>query len=341
MYDSGHTRINMNKLDLIHGVTPIMKLEKLSRRLGKNIYIKRDDLTGMEMSGNKIRKLEYSLAEAMAQKAEMVITCGALQSNHARATVAACKRLGLGVHLVLRGDEPEKKEGNLLLDTIFGAEISYLPAEAFADHENYMEALKRTYAKKGLHAYIIPIGASNGVGNLGYLDAYNEIEKQSHHMNIHFDRIVCAVGSGGTYSGLYLGSQLSQSMIPITGYSVGGTSEHFKSKCKAIISETVDDYLHDTTAIDNAFIDIVDKHQGAGYAITNTEQIAFIKEVAAIEGIIFDPVYTGKALFGLCKDIENGKYQQDQSVLFIHTGGIFGLGPFESWFHESISPINR
>lgn len=341
MYDSDHTMMIMNKLNLIYGATPLIKLEKLSLRCGKNIYIKRDDLTGIEISGNKIRKLEYALAEAISENAEMVITCGAVQSNHARSTVAACKRLGLGVHLVLRGDAPDKLEGNLLLDTILDAEISYLSPEAFTEHENYMEALKRTYAKKGIHAYIIPIGASNGIGNLGYMDAYNEIESQSAELKVNFDRIVCAVGSGGTYSGLFLGSQFSNTRIPITGYSVGGSSEQFKTKCATIMEDTITDYLHETTEIDKTLIDIIDQYQGAGYAITNTEQISFIKEVASLEGIIFDPVYTGKALFGLCKDIEAGKYPLDQSILFIHTGGIFGLASFESWFNNSISTNNK
>lgn len=324
------------KLKLSQGHTPIYCLEKISKKLGKNIYIKRDDFTGIEVSGNKIRKLEYALAEALAEGAKTIITCGALQSNHARATVAACRKLGLDIHLVLRGDEPETFSGNLLIDRIMGAKVTYLSHEAFVNHTELMLELKRQYDDLGNKAYIIPVGASNGIGNFGYFNAYNEILDQEREMGISFDTIICTVGSAGTYSGLMLGNYYNNNRKKILGYSVGGSKSYFEGQARKIIDESILILNKLGNHIEHADVtmqfDIHDEYQGAGYAITSQEDIDFIKEIALMEGLILDPVYTGKCFKGLYSDVISGRLDDASNILFIHTGGLLGLEAFSKWF---------
>lgn len=324
-----------NKIELAQKNTPIEKLERLSKSIGKNLYIKRDDFTGIELSGNKVRKLEYALCEAKNQSADVIITCGAIQSNHARATAVAARKLGLKVHLVLRGDEPEHYSGNLLLDKILGAEITYLTGEAFSGHLSIMEDIKLNYEKNGLKAYIIPIGASNGIGNFGYYNAYQEILHQEVEMETTFDAIVCTVGSGGTYSGLFLGNHFNAYRKQLIGYSVGGSSAYFIEQSKKILSESNEILSRLSGRTFETFLDnhtIIDDFQGSGYAQTSIEDIDLIKYVAEQEGLILDPVYTGKAFRGMLTQIKEGRFDDCNNILFIHTGGIFGLEAFERWF---------
>ena len=323
-----------SKISLSYLNTPITKLESISKVLNKNIFIKHDEMTGMELSGNKIRKLEYSLKEAVDFGANVIITCGAIQSNHARATVVASRKLGLDVHLVLRGEEPEQYLGNLLINKIMGAKISFLDNQSFLKHQEYMNSLKSQYELSGKKAYIIPIGASNGIGNFGYYNAYQEILKQEEEMNIEFDTIVCTVGSAGTYSGLYLGNHFNGYKKNIIGYSVGGSSSYFKERSIEILNESfsiIENNGSQSFVLEDHFI-INDKYQGDGYAQTSTEDIKFIEHIAQTEGIIFDPVYTGKAFKGLYSQIEKNELQDSTNILFIHTGGFFGIESFEKWF---------
>ena len=318
------------KVKLIYQETPINKLEKISEKYGVEIFIKRDDLTGMVLSGNKVRKLEYVLKDAMDRNSEVIITAGAIQSNHARATAIACRKLGLEPHLLLRGNEPSTATGNLLLDKIVNSKIEYLDPTEFANIEAYAESVINQYSRLGKKAYWIPIGASNGIGNLGYINAYNEIIAQTIKDKIDLSAIICTVGSGGTYSGLVIGSACHSINVPVYGYSVGGSSKYFYDKCNQIIKETLD--LVNCHKNLDLKLDISDDYQGPGYAIPYPEVIDTIKEVALLEGIILDPVYTGKAFHGLLSDIKSGKFTSKDKILFIHTGGQFGLEPFESLF---------
>lgn len=322
-------------LPLSYRNTPIEKMEKLSAELGKNIYIKRDDLTGIELTGNKVRKLEYALKEAVDQGAQMIITCGAVQSNHARATVVACRKLGLEVHLILRGSKPENMTGNILIDQIMGAKITYLTAAEFSNHLAIMENLRMEYENNGIKAYVIPVGASNGIGNFGYFNAYKEILSQEKELGVTFDAIACTVGSGGTYSGLCMASAFDQYGKKILGYSVGGSSYHFMMHSEAIMNESYDLLKKKGNIIESRkpYPHLIsDEYQGEGYGITCEAHIDFIKWIAGIEGIILDPVYTGKCLYGLVHDIKSGKFDNLDNILFIHTGGIFGLEPYARWF---------
>lgn len=324
------------RLELAFKQTPIVKLETVSKEVGRSVYVKRDDMTGMEWSGNKIRKLEYCLYDALEKACDVIITCGAVQSNHARATAVAARRLGLDVHLVLRGDAASPVVGNYLVDVMMGAEITVLSEEAFKDHEAVMTALAESYAQKGRKAYILPIGASNAIGNFGYMNAYFEMLEQEAQMGLHFDAVACAVGSGGTYAGLFLGNHCTGYKKAILGYSVGGSTEQFTQKVLRISAESLiymsDLNPHLSSNLREDRIVIRDDFCGEGYAQTNTADIACITEVARTEGIIFDPVYTGKAFHGLLQDLRAGLYPEAQSILFIHTGGFFGLESYAQWF---------
>ena len=322
-----------NHIKLSQTMTPIYKLDNLSNQLNKNVYIKREDYTGIEMSGNKVRKLEYALAEAINESAEIIITCGALQSNHARATVAAASKLGLKTHLVLRGEEQLHVNGNLLIDMIYDAEITYLNEEKFINHNQVMIDLKKYYAEQGQVAYVIPLGASNGIGNFGYVNVYNEIVTQEKMLGINFDTIVCAVGSGGTYSGLVLGNFLNNMQKKIIGYSVGGSTSYFTNRCMNILEES-QNYLENPVVISENDIVIRDQFQGSGYANTCEEDILFIKKIAKLEGFVLDPVYTGKAFKGMYTEIKEKKYINSDTILFIHTGGLFGIEAFGKWFNQ-------
>lgn len=324
-----------SKLNLANLPTPIEYLGNTSKKLGLDLYVKRDDYTGIETSGNKIRKLEYAIKEAMDQNCDVLITCGGIQSNHARATVAAARKLGLGVHLVLRGSEPDQEEGNLFINTLMGAQITWLNDDEFKNHKSVMEMLKIKYAENGQKAYLIPIGASNGIGNFGYINAYEEILDQEKQMKMKFDAIVCTVGSGGTYSGLFLGNKIHGNQHRIIGVSISSTAEAFKQDISKMLDESLAypeiSEVNKTWTLDD--IEIIDGYEGEGYAIPSNEDLLFIREMGVSEGILFDPVYTGKAFRGLIDLIEKRVLSQYKRVLFIHTGGLYGTFAFKEVFN--------
>lgn len=326
---------DIEKLHLFNKPTPIIKLNSISNMFNKNIYMKRDDLTGIELSGNKVRKLEYALFEATRYEAKVIITCGALQSNHARATAVACRMLGFEPHLILRGEVPNHFNGNLLIDKILDCKIDYLSNAEFSNINNILLQVKEEYEQKGIKAYIIPIGASNGIGNFGYWSAYNEILLQEKEMNIEFSTIITTIGSGGTFSGINLGNYFNKSKHQIVGYSVGGSKEYFTSVCQHIIEETlilINEKESLAKLIESINLNIVDLYQGEGYALPYKEALETIKTVAKLEGIILDPVYTGKCFHGLLSDLKLGKYNEVDNILFIHTGGHFGIESFSNLF---------
>lgn len=313
-----------NKIILANLPTKIEKLEKLSKELGKNIYIKRDDQTGTEVSGNKVRKLEFSVKEALDNNCDYLITCGGIQSNHARATAAVAAKLGMGSYLVLRGREDNELEGNYFLDKLLGARIKFITPEEYSNNRaQIMEDIKDELSKEGHRAYIIPEGASNGVGSLGYYNAMLEILEQQKQMGIKFDAIACSVGSGGTYSGLYYGNKVTDNGAKVYGINIAGDKEYFLNIVEALLHELVK-YTGQQIPINRDDINIIDGYPGLGYAISRYEEIEFIKHLAQLEGIILDPVYTGKAMYGLVQEIKKGTFDEHNNILFIHTGGIFG-----------------
>ncbi|WP_422484559.1 D-cysteine desulfhydrase family protein [Gudongella sp. DL1XJH-153] len=312
------------RIDLANLPTRIEKMERLSKELDKNIWIKRDDQTGMEVSGNKVRKLQYAVKEALDNGCNHLITCGGIQSNHARATAAVAAKLGMGCTLVLRGEEREDKEGNLFLETLMGAHVEYITAEDYAESRgDIMESIRQELAKEGKEAYILPEGASNGIGSFGYLDAYHEIVGQEKELGIHFDAIVLTVGSGGTFAGLYAGNRLDGEKRDIIGINISASADHFK-KVVAGLVEDMKSYVDIGFTVNPKDVSIIDGYPGLGYAISQDVELQFIKRLARLEGIILDPVYTGKAMYGLVEEIKNGNLDKYKNILFIHTGGIFG-----------------
>ena len=285
------------KLKLGNFPTKIERLEKLSTMLKENIYIKRDDQTGSEVSGNKIRKLEFSINEAINNDCDTLITCGGIQSNHARATAAAGIKLGLKSVLVLRSDETPEMEGNYLIDKIMGTDIRIISSEDYRERrQEIMENILKELEEKGRKGYIIPEGASNGIGTFGYINCFKEILDQEKKLGITFDTIVTAVGSGGTFAGLYLGNKLTESNKKIVGINVCDSAEYFKDKVCSILEE-VKTYIPDRKfEITKDDMHIIDGYVGDGYALSRPEELEFICDFAEAEGIILDPVYTGKTM---------------------------------------------
>lgn len=315
-------------INLANLPTKIEKLERFSKYLGgPNIYIKRDDQTGMEISGNKIRKLEFAVKEALDQGCNLLITCGGIQSNHARATAAVAAKLGIHSYLVLMNDGEEKVDGNYFLDRLLGANIRYITRKDYIERRmEIMEEIKEEMSKKGYKPYIIPMGASNGIGTFGYYKAMEEIIAQEKEMGIDFDLIVATVGSGGTYGGLFLANKIHKHKSTIYGVSVSNDAEYFKSRVNEIIHESLS-YMDVNIEFSKEEMKITDEYAGRGYALNRTEEIEFIYEFAKLEGIILDPVYTGKAMYGLSAEIKKGNLKAYHNILFIHTGGLFGLFP--------------
>lgn len=304
----------MNKINLANLPTEIMKLERLSKRYNKNIYLKRDDFTGTEFSGNKVRKLEFTMAEAIENSCDTIITVGSIQSNHCRATAAVCARLGLECHLILRG-ESKDIEGNLFLNYILGAKIHIIDEDHDRDEE--MERLKKILEDKGKKPYTIPVGASNPIGTYGYINAYEEILEQEKDLDVEFDLISIPVGSGGSYAGMWYGDYINNRNKNILGFSVSEDEEVFKKQVIDILKD-IDgkiDFFHS--------IRINDSYSGEGYALASEEELEFYYEIAKLEGIVFDPCYTGKAFRGLMTEIELGNIKEE-NILFIHTGGLMG-----------------
>jgi len=321
------------KLNLAQTPTPIQKLERLSESLGgPTLYIKRDDLTGSGLSGNKVRKLEFTLYEALQEGADTVITCGGIGSNHARATAVAARQLGLTPVLVLRGKPGDYPDGNLLLDSLLGAELKFISREDYSNsRDEIMRELADRLEAEGHHAYVIPEGASNAIGAWGYANAFGEVLQQIAERRLEIDAIVFAVGSGGTQAGLLIGRSASGWDGEILGVNVCDDEAFFKQRIGHILDNFQQKYSTPLSVSEND-IHLIDGYVGRGYALNRPEELQIIKEVAQLEGIFLDPTYTGKAMFGLMDQIKKGRFKKGQHVLFIHTGGIFGLFPKRQMF---------
>ncbi len=329
------------RISLAQLPTPIEPLSNLGAEWGVHLYIKRDDLTGTDLTGNKIRKLEYLLHDAQHSECDTVITCGAVTSNHARATAIAARRLGMDCHLVLAGTEPDIPTGNLLLDLLVDANVHYISRQDYSSNvEAIMEELADNLRTENKSPYIIPTGGSNAVGLWGYISAVREIKEQCGAMNWHPDYVVCAVGSGGTYAGILLGNQVHQLQANCLGILVCGSIHYFQDKMVNDIEECRGRFGISATVTKNE-MPMVQNYIAGGYAQTNSEHIQFLRHVAQQESIILDPVYTNKAFYGLREEIQNGNIPQGAKVLFIHTGGIFGLPHFGDQFMQEFQSIHH
>lgn len=324
-----------NKINIANLPTKIEKLEKISTELGVNIFFKRDDQTGSEVSGNKVRKLEYSIKEAIDQGCDTLITCGGIQSNHARSTAAAAIKAGLSSILVLRTNEEPEVDGNYFIDRLLGADIKFITSDEYSNNrQEIMENIVKELEKDGRKGYIIPEGASNGVGSLGYINFVKEVLEFEEKTDVVFDTIVVAVGSGGTYAGIHMGNDIYlDGKRRVVGFNVCDTAEFFKEKVEEIIKESKE-YLNekDLKKVKSENMDIIDGYVGEGYALSTEEELNFIWDLAKKEGVILDPVYTGKAMFGLHNEIKKGSFKNSKNILFVHTGGLFGLFPKKNQF---------
>ena len=315
----------MNKLHLAQLPTPIEKIDYLSNKYKPNIFVKRDDLTDSVASGNKIRKLEYSVAEALSLGCDTLITNGGFQSNHCRSTAAVAAKLGLKCILILRKEPGENIEtANFLLDHMLGADIRVKEHDDFQAHKDeMMQEVYQEVLDKGGKPYIIPMGASNGIGTLGYIDAFDEILEYEKKTGIVFDTIIDAVGSGGTYTGLYLGNELRQAHKDIVGINVCDDADFFIKEINRIIDDTLPHL--DVEDVDRSHIHMIDGYVGRGYSLSRKEELETISDLSRHSGIILDPVYTGKAYYGLIHELEKGTFDHAKNILFMHTGGSYGL----------------
>lgn len=308
-------------------------LRRLSEKYGVELYIKRDDLSGVALSGNKIRKLEFVLADALAQKADTVITCGGAQSNHCRATAIAAAMLGLNCRLLLRTPDPSNPpplEGNILLDRMAGAEIVWITPDEYKQRDELMAREAESLQTSGRKAYPIPEGASNALGALGYIRATEELVNDITNTLGGGNRpctIINAAGSGGTSAGLILGAKIFDLNARIAGVNVCNDRAYFVRAIGDICERAIADYYLDVDFNRQRDVEIIDGYVGLGYALSQTEELELISEVARTEGIFLDPVYTGKAFFGMIEELKRDPKCFGERIIFLHTGGLFGLFP--------------
>jgi D-cysteine desulfhydrase len=300
---------------------------------GSEIYVKRDDLTGFFLSGNKIRKLEFIFYDVLKKNRDTVITCGGFQSNHARATAILGVGLGLKPVLVLFGEDSPVLDGNLFLNKLVGAEIRYIPQDRHKELEAIMEEVSSRLKKEGRRPYVIPEGASNELGVWGYIKTSLEIKKQLEKRKLKIDKIVTAVGSGGTYAGLFLGSKIFDWQVQIYGINVKDTAQIFIDRIYELMMLTKERFKLKVN-FEKEEIKIIDGYVGEGYAKSKKEELDLIKSVAENTGIILDPVYTGKAMYGLLDQLRKEKFPKGERILFLHTGGGFGLFPVKERFFD-------
>jgi D-cysteine desulfhydrase len=320
------------RVRLASAPTPIQKLKRITEDFGgPEVYIKRDDLTGCAESGSKIRKLEFLLADAISKGADNVITCGPLQSNHCRAAAVACRGLGIKPYLVLRGEEQQCLEGNYFLDKLLGAEVTFISADEYRHSRNeIMEDMAAHLAKRGRTSYVIPEGGSNSLGMFGYVKCAEEIAKWSRKSAILFSHIFYPAGSGGVSAGLILGAKLFSLKVKIVGVNVWNAGKEFRDHIIAIMREATSKYNLPVRVSEND-LNLLGGYDAGGYGRITPEITDIIRQFATTEGIILDPVYTGKAAWGMKSQISKGNLRRRDKILFIHTGGIFGLFPF--WNH--------
>jgi len=307
--------MNISRLHFAHLPTPIEELPRLSEALGgPRLLVKRDDQTGLAFGGNKTRKLEFLVAEAREQGAKSLISAGALQSNHCRQTAAAAARFGFECTLVLTGEMPDQPSGNLLLDRMFGAEIVTVP-----DRKDRDRILQETFDKSvasGKNPYLVPYGGSSPTGALGYTFAMEEFMGQS----VHADWIVFGTSSGGTHAGLVLGQRVFGFRGKVLGISIDESEEWLKTHVSVLASsasERMGERIEFTPAEVLANAD----YCGAGYGVLTDAEREAVRLFAKFEGLLLDPVYTGRAAAGLLDLIRKGVFKRDETVLFWHTGG--------------------
>lgn len=312
---------NLSRFKLAEYPTPIHFLKTLTTAFdGPDIYMKRDDLISLGMGGNKVRKLEFLIGEALEHRKDTLVTAGGIQSNHCRLTAASARRAGLDCHLVLNGVPPDTPNGNLLLDNLFGAHIHYCDRK---DRDSMLYQVADELAENGKKPYVIPVGGSNSTGTVGYVDAMFELEIQLKKMNLTPEAIVFASSSGGTQAGLTLGARITGFKGQVLGISIDqvktGTAS-FLPVLARTVNETAKRIDSDIAMTESDF-SLDCNYLGAGYAVPGGLEFGAIRDLARYEGILLGPVYTARAMGALLDMIQKNVFKKDQSVLFWHTGG--------------------
>ncbi|PSW19768.1 D-cysteine desulfhydrase [Photobacterium sanctipauli] len=322
------------RVNITHSPTPLEFLPRLSNELQCNLYIKRDDCTGLAGGGNKTRKLEYLIADAKQQDADTLVTVGGFQSNHARQTAAAAAKFGFGCELVLEDVSGTPKEdyynnGNMLLDSLLGANIH--PVDIDDDCNDVAQALIKKLEGEGKKPYLIPMGGSNVIGSLGYVRCANELVQQLATQNTQIDQIVLATGSAGTQAGLLAGLIAAGSDIPVLGINVSRSAEEQNKLVEQLLKQMLTHLEFDPKLSANK-VATNGNYYGEGYGITTAAMISAVKCCAQLEGLLLDPVYTGKAMAGLIDLCETGEIKPGSNILFLHTGGSQGLFSYREAF---------
>lgn len=325
---------------LAHLPTPLERLDRLSAHLGgPTLWIKRDDCTGLAGGGNKTRKLEFLIADALAQNADTVITQGATQSNHTRQTAAACAVAGLDCHILLEDrtgftSSDYRENGNVLLERLTGAQIEHVAGGT--DMAAAMAARAEALKADGKRPYVIPGGGSNPVGALGYVNAALELVQQANDAGLVVDQIVHATGSSGTQAGLVAGLVAIDCGIPALGIGVRAPAEVQHANVLELAVATAG-HLQASRAPTAADVEVDCDHVGPGYGVPTPESREALELLARLEGILLDPVYSAKGMAGLIARIRRGEYAPGQNIIFIHTGGAQALSGYRWMFDHAPS----
>lgn len=324
-----HRPDHLARLKLGFLPTPVEPLDRLGAELGIRLSVKRDDFTGFGGGGNKVRKLEFLMAEAVQQGADTVITTGGHQSNHARMTAAAARKFGMRPVLVLRGHRPETLQGNLLLDHLLGAEIDFLDPDAyFAEISPRMQHHADLAAARGGRAYVIPLGGASALGAMGYVVAMEELAGQLRDAGLPApDLLVAPVGSGGTLAGMHVGCALHLPHTRVLGIAVSGSAVPFPERI-AVMANDAAALLGMARRWTPADIPVETGYVGPGYGMPSEAGNEAIRHAARTEGMLLDPVYTGKAMAGIAGCIAGGLIARGSDVMFVHCGGSPALFPF-------------
>lgn len=319
--------MNLNRFPRLNAFgrpTPLEELTNLRRTIGcrPRVFVKRDDLTAIGMGGNKNRKLDFVMADALAQGADVIITTGAPQSNHARQTLANARRLGMECHLVLTGEDSPVRQGNLLLDTIMGATLHFVGDEGDADARADQRAaeLAAELARQGRRPYVVPLGASIPLGSLGYIESVMEVAEQSKTLGVTIGHGFLATGSGGTQAGAEVGAREAYPAMRIHGVAVSRDSLPQREKVAELVNQTYE-FLGIPKSVRPDDLIVHDEYYQPGYGIPNEVDLRAIELLARTEGLLIDPVYTGKAFAGMLDLLRKGQLDDAEAVLFFHTGG--------------------
>jgi D-cysteine desulfhydrase len=324
----------ISSLKLANLPTPLEETPRLAKKIGlSKLFIKRDDLTGLAGGGNKARKLEYDFAEIIRGGYDVVITAGGIQSNHARMTAAVARKLGVDVKLILGGRDFAQPKGNLLLDVLFNAEIRFLVEDDENDHLNLaMEQWANELQKKGHKPRVIPIGGSTGLAALGYVKAMQELSEQ---FGDDETQIILAVGSCGTFAGTILGTKIFMPNAKVIGVSVSRSVEAIRQRAKELIKESAE-LINYKIDVNELSVECFDNYHVEYGTITETGKKAIL-DCAQLEGILLDPIYTGKAMAGLMDLAEKNIIDKSVPVIFLHTGGIPSIFSFEAELGKNIN----